>query len=76
MYGYQQTEWNEVNAHLHPWQVSRVDLIPILMGIICIRRLAPTIKILELNLKINQSHYEESNNYKQDEHQELSPKGD
>lgn len=49
---------------------------PILMGIICIRRLAPTIKILELNLKINQSHCEESNGYKQDEHWELSPRGD
>lgn len=46
------------------------------MGIICIRRLAPTIKDLELNLKFNQSHYEESNDYKQDEHQELSPRGD
>lgn len=65
-----------MNAHLHPLQVSRVDLIPILMGIICIRRLAPTIKILETNLKINQSHYEGSNDYKQDEHRELLPKGD
>lgn len=53
-----------------------VDLIPIEMGIICIRRLAPTIKNIELNLKINQSHYEGSNDYKQDEHRELLPKGD
>lgn len=41
------------------------------MGFICIRRLTPTIKNLELNLKINQSHYEGSNDYKQDEHREL-----
>lgn len=31
---------------------------------------------LELNIKIDQSHCEGSNDYKQDEHWELSPRGD